>query len=804
MVPVVLGFVPEDSLVMLTFGAAQAFHARVDLPPDAGALREVVAALLGPAVRHGVQRVLLVAYTPDLRLAERVTGRVRDAFERRRIEVLGRLVADGRCWWPLPREAGDPGRPYDVSAHRFAAEAVMRGLVTHGSRADLSATLASEPERVAEVIRALATRSDRGQPAAEAGWAAATVRRCVADGAGLSTDETARLLAGMRDLTVRDAAWTTLTRADAVRHVAFWTDVVRRSPDSHVAAPAAVLGFAAWVVRSGGTGVVRGRPVPRGRSGLPPRGPPRRQPGRRVATVGVGRGARRVGPRAPRLSAESPLGSAHGRRGRGTGVHARRSHPAPREGAALPGRVRPDAARGALRHRRPDDRARGRAQPRGRAQRPGPQERRGARGDRRPRLPDRAGPVQHRDQRRAGQAPRGWPGHLRGEPATEPQRRREQVRRRRRAPGDDRHPADPRRGPHGAELDQRQPALPAAQRADPGGPRGGHRDRDQRPGPADDDVREHPPGGGLHEHPVPRPDLARGLRGVLERLAGDRRRPARHRRQLAVPPRQAAVARDPDPALRAGRRHPQRGAQGTGGAPPRVVRRALDHLGLRPVRGERPLLPGAAADHRGGGPPRGPRGGRRPQARRAAAAQRHDLPVEPPGLRHRRGSAPPAGREPHPGGRSDGGRHHRQRRVLLRAGAGPGRQRAPPVVADVVQRRRGELPRRRAAGHRRPALLARHRPRPRHRAGAAPPAAAGPRGAARLGHAGGGLRPAARRDRAALQGRHQRRRVVRREDGRTAPIWTPTTPSGPRPASTARTCTPTTRCTPGSEPGSEP
>ena len=50
---------------------------------------------------------------------------------------------------------------------------------------------------------------------------------------------------------MRDAAWTTLTRADAVRHVAFWTDVVRRSPTSHVAGPAAVLAFAAWLVGDG-------------------------------------------------------------------------------------------------------------------------------------------------------------------------------------------------------------------------------------------------------------------------------------------------------------------------------------------------------------------------------------------------------------------------------------------------------------------------------------------------------------------------------------------------------------------------
>ncbi len=45
--------------------------------------------------------------------------------------------------------------------------------------------------------------------------------------------------------------------------------------------------------------------------------------------------------------------------------------------------------------------------------------------------------------------------------------------------------------------------------------------------------------------------------------------------------------------------------EGTGRAAPGLVRGAVDHHGLRPVRGERPLLPGAAADHPGGGPPPG-------------------------------------------------------------------------------------------------------------------------------------------------------------------------------------------------------
>ena len=99
--------------------------------------------------------------------------------------------------------------------------------------------------------------------------------------------------------------------------------------------------------------------------------------------------------------------------------------------------------------------------------------------------------------------------------------------------------------------------------------------------------------------------------------------------------RSAALGRDPGRAVRAGHRHPAGGAEEPGGTPAGLVRRALDHVDLRPLRGERPLLPRAAADLRCRGPGRGRRGRRRAPPGRAAAAQRHGLPVEPAGLRHR-------------------------------------------------------------------------------------------------------------------------------------------------------------------------
>ena len=50
----------------------------------------------------------------------------------------------------------------------------------------------------------------------------------------------------------------------------------------------------------------------------------------------------------------------------------------------------------------------------------------------------------------------------------------------RRAPGDDRDPADAGRGAHERRQPERQPPLQAAERADPGRARGGHHDRDRR------------------------------------------------------------------------------------------------------------------------------------------------------------------------------------------------------------------------------------------------------------------------------------------------------------------------------------
>ena len=124
-----------------------------------------------------------------------------------------------------------------------------------------------------------------------------------------------------------------------------------------------------------------------------------------------------------------------------------------------------------------------------------------------------------------------------------------------------------------------------------------------------------------------------------------------------------------------------------------------------------------------------------PQLSRAAPAQRHDLPLEPPDLRHPGRPPAPAGREPRAARRPDRRRPDGQRRVLLRAGAHARRERAAAVVADVVQGRRGELRGSGRARHRRRGLLAAGGAGPRDRADPAPAAADGPARPRHLGSA---------------------------------------------------------------------
>src|SRR3954447_24362462 len=161
-VPVVLGFRPEHSLVMLTFGARRPFHARVDLPPPGEVdveLPQLRAALLAPCLAHRVERVVLVVYGDDPVVAAALSSGLVPDFESRGVGVLAVLRAHDGWWWRVPTRRGEPvsgPAAYDDETHPFAAQAVFAGRVTHPSREALRVTVAPVPEHRDRMARLVA------------------------------------------------------------------------------------------------------------------------------------------------------------------------------------------------------------------------------------------------------------------------------------------------------------------------------------------------------------------------------------------------------------------------------------------------------------------------------------------------------------------------------------------------------------------------------------------------------------------------------------------------------------------------
>ncbi len=266
LVPVVLGFEPAESVVMLTFGAAQPFHARVDLPERRSDAPAVAALLLDPAAVHRVGRVVLLLYSadPDRRVVTDTWRALRSGCRERGLDVIEALRVSPTRYHPLL--GGDPrlreiGVPYDVSTHPFRAQAVLEGRVTRRTRADLAAGLASDPRAVAAVAAAAARtpawpwEDEAEVPSsallAEGEWVEQEVERHLDAGTVPDDAAAARLLRALTVVAVRDAAWSRVPRPRAGDGVRLFTDLLRRAPDPWVPPVAALLAWAAWQAGEG-------------------------------------------------------------------------------------------------------------------------------------------------------------------------------------------------------------------------------------------------------------------------------------------------------------------------------------------------------------------------------------------------------------------------------------------------------------------------------------------------------------------------------------------------------------------------
>ncbi|HET6167837.1 MAG TPA: DUF4192 domain-containing protein, partial [Marmoricola sp.] len=169
-------------------------------------------------------------------------------------------VADGR--YHRADDVDDPGTAYDLRAHPFTAEQVVRGEVVHASRAELAATLDRADDADAQHVEAAAVAFDESfegleafvtadglcrDIADQARWLQRTIRSHVRRGRPLSAADAGRALVLVAGIPLRDVAWAEMSRGQARHHVDLWRDLVRRSPRDLVPAAACLLAFAAWL-----------------------------------------------------------------------------------------------------------------------------------------------------------------------------------------------------------------------------------------------------------------------------------------------------------------------------------------------------------------------------------------------------------------------------------------------------------------------------------------------------------------------------------------------------------------------------
>lgn len=252
MIPHLLGFRPEESLVVMVVEGGQVqVTARVDLT-DA---REpfVLDDLLGKLwQRFPAADAHLIAYTADRALGWRVLGEC----NRRLSEALSRslTLVDGDTWQGDGPE-GPSGRLSGWGS-RVAAEAVYHGLVARASREELAATLDGPRGDAAQAAQEVFER----QETAVAGTRRTRWPALMGDAIhsfrperGIDDDEAARLAIMLGDPDARDAAVLAITRDDSEHHRALWTAVVRRCPPAWQGHPLGVLGVACW---AGGDGAM--------------------------------------------------------------------------------------------------------------------------------------------------------------------------------------------------------------------------------------------------------------------------------------------------------------------------------------------------------------------------------------------------------------------------------------------------------------------------------------------------------------------------------------------------------------------
>lgn len=261
-IPAVLGFVPQDSLVLVTVDRGElGCVLRADLADDMTGRIEHLAELAAAAGADSVIAVVVDAASSDCRACD---DRYRDltlaldeelavvGVELCAAHVVDRVAAGGV--WRCADGCGEQGRVDDPGASPLAAAAVLDGRRLYGSRDELLQVIRPDPVAGAAMKRKLAlaapppgaavSRSDADvRRDVEAALAAA---RQVATGDQPGRDELVRLALGLADPRVRDTLYALAVGECAEQAEALWALLARNLPDPWRVEALVLLAFSAY------------------------------------------------------------------------------------------------------------------------------------------------------------------------------------------------------------------------------------------------------------------------------------------------------------------------------------------------------------------------------------------------------------------------------------------------------------------------------------------------------------------------------------------------------------------------------
>ena len=246
-VPHVLGFKPEESVVLVPFQPGLPIT-RVDVPRTAAGREEVWDALSGPYGRHARpgDRLAIVCITEDRHSAELASQHLSNQLQDVGITTDLRLWSDGERWREF--NTGQTGLQTPSTAERIAAATVLTGAAQPAaSRESLAASMVGDREPMAQLLPAARVAAAASTPAAEREWALTRLEQFHADGNRLTDLDGARMLAVLETISTRDALWEDMSRENSTSHIAIWADLTRRGPDEVRAAPASMLAFPSWL-----------------------------------------------------------------------------------------------------------------------------------------------------------------------------------------------------------------------------------------------------------------------------------------------------------------------------------------------------------------------------------------------------------------------------------------------------------------------------------------------------------------------------------------------------------------------------